>query len=73
MPRKKKSVVATSPSPSALLVDIPTAAQILASTRWAVRELLWSREIPHIKVGRRFLIDPADLRAFVDRRKAEAA
>ena len=56
-----------------LLVDIRGAARVLSSSVWAVRSLLWSKEIPHIKIGRKFLIDPTDLRAFIDRQKKEAA
>jgi excisionase family DNA binding protein len=74
MPASRKAVSAvpaqtpvTPPEP--LLLDLPAAARALSSTVWTVRGLLWRSEIPHIKVGRRFLIDPADLRAFIARRK----
>jgi excisionase family DNA binding protein len=70
MSRKNKSVVEV---PPAILVSIPTAAIILGTTKWAIRRLLWSSAIPFIKIGKRFLIDPDDLRAYVARRKAEAA
>jgi len=59
--------------PEPLLLDIPAAARALSSSVWTVLGLLWNSEIPYIKVGRRFLIDPADLRAFIARRKEEAA
>jgi excisionase family DNA binding protein len=39
---------------------------------WSVRALIWDRKIPHIKIGKKFLIDPADLRAFVQREKEAA-
>ena len=58
--------------PEPLLLDIPAAARALSTTVWCVRDLLWSKKIPHIKLGRKFLIDPADLRAFVARLKAAA-
>lgn len=45
---------------------------MLSSSVWTVRGLLWNNEIPHIKIGRRFLVDPADLRAFIQRKKADA-
>jgi len=32
--------------------------------------LLWDNTIPKIKIGKKFLIDPADLSAFVEREKA---
>jgi len=53
-----------------LLWDIPTAARKMSTTIWAVRSLIWSKRITPIKIGKRFLIDPADLRAFVQRLKA---
>jgi len=54
-----------------LLLDISAAARMLSSTIWTVRNLLWSKKIPFIKIGRRFLIDPADLRDFIARQKSD--
>ena len=61
--------VPVEPGPVPLLVDINGAAKLLSSTPWTVRGLLWARKIPFIKVGKRFLIDPADLRNFIAREK----
>jgi excisionase family DNA binding protein len=79
MPRNE-SVATTSPAPSrievgtqTLLVTIPQAARMLSSTVWSVRGLLWAKKIPHVQIGRRFLIDPADLHAYVRQLKAGAA
>jgi len=66
-------VVPASPVTEPLLYDIKTAARALNSTVWAVRSLLWSKEIPFVKIGRRFLIDPADLKAWIERQKGVAA
>jgi hypothetical protein len=55
-----------------LLWDIPTAAKRMSTTVWAIRSLIWSKQIKPIKIGKRFLIDPADLRAFVQRQKVVA-
>jgi excisionase family DNA binding protein len=57
------------PGPVPLLVDINGAAKLLSSTPWTVRGLLWARKIPFIKIGKRFLIDPADLGNFIAREK----
>ncbi len=76
-PRKKSAVSIPSavalaiPLPEPLLLDIKGAARMLSSTAWTVRNLLWAKKIPFVKIGRRFLIDPADIRAFVAREKAE--
>jgi len=63
------SIDAAAPEP--LLLDIKGAARVLSSTTWTVRNLLWAKKIPFIKIGRRFLIDPADLRAFIARQKSD--
>jgi excisionase family DNA binding protein len=72
--RKVVSSAVQSPplKPEPLLLNIPEVAHMLSSSVWTVRGLLWNNEIPHIKIGRRFLVDPADLRAFIQRKKAEA-
>jgi excisionase family DNA binding protein len=67
---KKPSVIAVHPEP--LLLDIHGAARALSATPWAVRALLWDKQIPFIKIGRKHLIDPADLRAYIERNKAVA-
>jgi excisionase family DNA binding protein len=61
------------PQSEPILLTIPASAQVLSTTTWAIRELLWSKKIPHIKLGKRFLIDPADLRAFVAQEKEGVA
>jgi excisionase family DNA binding protein len=57
--------------PEPVLLDIKGAAHMLSSTTWTVRNLLWAKKIPYLKIGRRFLIEPADIRAFIAREKAE--
>jgi len=56
--------------PEPLLLDIKGAAHMLSSTPWTIRNLLWAKKIPFIKIGRRFLIDPSDLRGFIARQKS---
>lgn len=81
MPIRRKKAVAVSvsfiPSPvpavEPILLAIPAAARALGCTVWAMRALLWDGKIPFIKIGRRFLVDPADLRAFIAREKSERA
>jgi hypothetical protein len=59
--------------PEPLLLDIHGAARALSSTVWAVRSLIWDEKIPYIKIGRRFLVSPADLQVFIAREKERAA
>lgn len=70
---KNNSVAVVPPAavPEPLLLDIRGTAHMLSSTTWTVRNLLWEKKIPFVKIGRRFLIDPADIRAFIAREKAE--
>ena len=56
--------------PEPLLLDIKGAAHMLSSTPWTIRNLLWAKKIPFVKIGRRFLIDPSDLRGFIARQKS---
>jgi hypothetical protein len=80
MAAKKASVELAPPAapavdftePQLLLLDIPHVAHALCATPWSVRTLLWSGQIPYIKIGRKFLVDPNDLRAFIARQKEAA-
>jgi len=67
-----QAIIVPPPLSEPLLLDIPGAARVLSSTPWTVRSLLWNKQIPFIKLGRRFLIDPADLRAFIETQKKAA-
>ena len=55
------------------LLTVSAAAAYLSCAVWAVRVLLWKKEIPFIRLGKRFLIDRADLDDFVERRKESAS
>lgn len=76
MAKKKPAVLVlpepVAPTPEPILLDIQGAARALSSSVWSVRALIWDQKIPHIKIGKKFLIDPADLRAFVQREKEAA-
>jgi hypothetical protein len=54
-----------------LLLDMQGVARALSA--WAVRSVLWDGKIPFIKIGRRFLVDPADLRTYISREKSGGA
>jgi excisionase family DNA binding protein len=66
--KKQSSTPVVVPEP--LLLDIHGSARALSATPWAVRSLLWDGKIPYIKIGRRFLVSPADLQAFIAREKS---
>jgi excisionase family DNA binding protein len=48
------------------LLTIKQAAVYLGAAVWAVRQLLWAKEVPHIVIGRRHLIAREDLDSFID-------
>lgn len=49
------------------------AARYLGVSYWTVRDLVFRREIPFIKIGRRVLVDRRDLDAYLDRSKIHAS
>ncbi len=71
--RKRPSPSIPAPAVNPLLVDLKAAASLLSCTLWSVRQLLSGNKLPFIKIGRRFLIDPEDLRQFITRQKGGAA
>jgi excisionase family DNA binding protein len=73
MPHRKKTTAVSAvaiPTTEPLCVPIPVAAKMLGTTVRAVRSLLWSRKLPHLKLGKRFVIPVAELRTFVQRSAA---
>ncbi len=51
------------------LCAIAEAARFLAVSTWTVREMVWRGDLPHIRNGRRILLDLRDLEAWVERTK----
>ena len=60
----------TEPIERPRLLTVKDAAAYLSCTIWCVRSLIWSRKIPYLKLGKRFLIDRADLDKFIEREKS---
>jgi excisionase family DNA binding protein len=54
------------------LLSVKALAAFLGCTVWAARTLLWEGEIPHIRIGKRHLVDPKDADAFIERQKEGA-
>ncbi len=68
MPRKKPSPVAAGPAPR--LLRIAEAARYLGATVWFIRGLIWARQVPYLRLGKRYVIDVRDLDTFIERQKA---
>lgn len=55
------------------LISIKAAAAYLSCTIWAVRTLVWNREVASLKIGNRILFDRKDLDAFIESQKTAVA
>jgi excisionase family DNA binding protein len=47
-----------------IAVTLPVAASLLGCTVRALRELIWAGKIRYAKLGKRYVVDPVELRAF---------
>ncbi len=54
------------------LLRIAEAAAYLGATPWFVRSLIWSKAIPYVPCGKRYLIDRQDLDAYIEFAKVGA-
>jgi len=52
-----------------LLLNARNAARALAISTRKLWELTNCRDIPSVRIGRRVLYDPSDLRAWIDKQK----
>ena len=51
------------------LLNIKDAAEYLARSEWAVRELIWKGRLPAVRIDRRIQLDLPDLDALIDSNK----
>jgi hypothetical protein len=59
------------PGPEPLLLDVRATARSLSITLGQARYLLKTGEIPYIRLGKKFLVCPEELKSFVARKKGE--
>ena len=57
--------------PTPRLLDYRSAGAYLSLSYWSLRELVLNGEIPHLKFGKKVLIDRRDLDDWIDRRKEQ--
>jgi excisionase family DNA binding protein len=55
------------------LISIKAAAAYLSCTIWAVRTLVWNRQVASLKIGNKILFDRKDLDAYIDAQKTAVA
>jgi len=67
----KPSLTSTPPPITPRLVTIKQAAAYCSCSVWAIRQVIWSKELRACKIGNRFLIDRGDLDRFIDARLRE--
>jgi excisionase family DNA binding protein len=53
------------------LLSQQEAASYLGISYWTLRDLVFRRELPFVKIGRRVLVDRLDLDAYLDRSKIQ--
>jgi excisionase family DNA binding protein len=51
------------------LLTVEEAGILLALGPWRVRTLIWSGELPYVRLGRRILIETCELEALIQRKK----
>ncbi len=56
-------------TPAPRLLSQQEAAAYLGISYWTLRDLTFRGEVPHVKIGRRILVDRLDLDAYLDRVK----
>ena len=54
------------------LLSIDEAAARLGVSKYTLRAWLFQRRLPHVKLGRRVLIDPCDVDRFIEASRVKA-
>lgn len=52
-----------------ILLDFRQAGQLLGVTHWTIRNLVWSGELPFVRLGRKHLVTRSDLLKWIERAK----
>jgi excisionase family DNA binding protein len=58
--------------PPAMLHDIATAAKIMSTTPWAIRQLCRAKKLPFVRIGHRWLISTDAIRSFIAKAEVTA-
>jgi excisionase family DNA binding protein len=73
---KKPPAPAQSPETSAgepRLLTLKKSAEYLSAHPWALRQMVRTRQIPHVRIGRGYLIDRLDLDRYIAKNKVGGA
>jgi excisionase family DNA binding protein len=63
----------TAPSSEPLLIDIRSAATLISSPVSTIRRLIKSGHLHYVPWGKKFLIDPQDIRNLIKQNKIKGA
>lgn len=55
------------------LLNLKQSAEYLSAHPWALRRMVRERRIPHLKIGRGYLIDRHDLDSYISKNKIGVA
>jgi excisionase family DNA binding protein len=55
------------------LLNLKQSAEYLSAHPWALRQMVRTRQIPHVRIGRGYLIDRADLDRYIEKNKIGVA
>jgi excisionase family DNA binding protein len=55
------------------LLPLVEAAKYLSAHPWALRQMVRKRQIPHVRIGRGYLIDKFDLDSYISKNKIGVA
>jgi excisionase family DNA binding protein len=51
------------------LLNLKQSAEYLSAHPWALRQMVRKRQIPHVRIGRGYLIDKLDLDSYISKNK----
>jgi excisionase family DNA binding protein len=51
------------------LLNLQDAAKYLSAHVWALRQMVRKRQVPHVRIGRGYLIDRLDLDRLIEKNK----
>ena len=51
------------------LYSVKEAGRYLGRSPWAIRHLIWEGHIPHVRQGRRVMVDVMDMDQFIQKHK----
>jgi excisionase family DNA binding protein len=68
----KGNAVSVDVPAEARYLTIKAAAAYIGATVWCVRQLIWDRKVPFVRLGNRYVIDRLDLDNFMQSQKTPA-